>query len=201
MSVIEDILGWLGLTRPAPIRASQTTPYVGMDQGVYFGLDQLNYFQAHTNMAWVGGYLDSPAPFPGEITPVPPPGPHVGHNRNGSPVGVDGGDAGGAMPAGRPADLLGRAGSCERRRPVGSAGHCGDQQRPGRDHEIRRGQSRSALRGLYRLRDRRRSDAAAVSYLKLWFELIAEAGIRPGLYAHGPAITACAPSGPTSLAG
>lgn len=192
MSILTDILRALGLIAPVPIpRASQTAAYVGMDQGVYFGLSLLNYFQAHTNIAWVGGYLDSPAPFAGELAPPPPPGapPHtavIGHHRGGTPPG----DWMAGLQEARHAGWGVLPLYWGEQDPANAQGPW-DLRAVAATNNAQDAIAKSAAANLdphcvlyIDYENGGPPIAAGVSYLKLWFELVAEAGFRPGLYAH-----------------
>ncbi len=194
MSVFGEVLASLGLAKSAPpARASQTTPYVGMDQGVYFGAGALDYFQSATNMVWVGGYLDSPATFTGEIEPPGhPSNARKGHQRGGS-QSWDWQQAGlhearahgwGVLPiywgqqdpanADGPWDV----------RPLAAEENAKDA--------IEKAKAANLDPHTVIYIDWETSgapSAAGIAYLALWFELVAAEGYRPGLYAHNEAIT------------
>lgn len=193
MSVFSDILALLGLGQigqPTPV--PQNVAYVGLDRSAYFGADALDYLRAATNLTWVAGYLDSPRPFSGEITPTGKTG-VSGHNRNGT-----------ASASSWQTNL-----SDARSRSWGVLPIYWGEQDPGNGQGPWDLSTNAATNNANDAIEKAVSasldahtviyidfeiggapSAAARTYLSLWFETISEAGYRPGLYAHNAATVA-----------
>ena len=163
-----------------------------MDRGSYFGAKALDYFLTATNMTWVGGYLDSPAPFGGEIRPPSKPAKAaVGHNRSGTPRGawMDGLQEARAHGWGVLTTYWGQQDPANADgpwdpRPIAATNNAADAIAKAASARL---DPHTVLYLDWEIGGA--PSASGKAYMALWFELIAEAGYRPGLYAHNPAIT------------
>jgi Domain of unknown function (DUF1906) len=183
-------------TRPrpaAPPRADQTVPYAGMDMAEFPGRDFLTYLHDATNIRWTGAYLDSPRPFPGQA-PVPPHHAHQvqGHNMLG---GTPGHPAGSWMAGAAQARAIGFGVLPIYWGQQDDANNQGpwDLRAVAGRHNGADAVAKAAAMALdphaviYLDYENPHLGADGIAYCTAWFAAIAEAGYRPGIYAHGAA--------------
>jgi len=193
MSVLTDILTWLGLlAQVAPMRASQTTPYAGMDIGNFPGLDFMTYLRGATNLTWTGAYLDSPAPFAGQ---APVPAAHAGQIQGHNMLGGTAGHPAGSWMAGaataRTAGFgvlpiyWGQQDNGNNQGPWDTRAVAGVQN--GADAIAKAGVMALAAHSVIYLDWEGALGPDGITYCTAWFAAVAEAGFRPGLYSHGAA--------------